>query len=200
MLDADLAGLYGVATKTLVRAVRRNMARFPADFMFHLSEEEFENLRYQFGTSSSWGGRRYLPYAFTGGGAGNRTRVRKLSTGTSTCVSRVLFHPTCAHEQARLGLAAQFLAPCVGRAAGGQPDQLRPPVSSGRLILRTAHDCFLGSESKCVIIGTWIFHPGFTRSVGPSDTQHRSRSPRRSRSPPCWGLAGRECWLGRLLS
>ena len=65
MLDNDLATLYGVETKTLVRAVKRNRDRFPEDFMFRLSPEEFENLRRQFGTSSSWGGRRYAPYAFT---------------------------------------------------------------------------------------------------------------------------------------
>ena len=65
MLDADLAEPYGVETKSLVRAVRRNAERFPADFMFQVSEAEFENLRYQSGTSSSWGGRRYRPYAFT---------------------------------------------------------------------------------------------------------------------------------------
>ena len=65
MLDADLAALYGVETKQLVRAVKRNILRFPEDFMFQLSNDEFENLRYHFGTSSHWGGRRYPPYAFT---------------------------------------------------------------------------------------------------------------------------------------
>lgn len=65
MLDADLAELYGVETKMLVRAVKRNVDRFPSDFMIQLNKEEFENLRFQFGTSSRWGGRRYLPYAFT---------------------------------------------------------------------------------------------------------------------------------------
>jgi phage regulator Rha-like protein len=65
MLDADLAELYGAETKTLTRAVRRNKDRFPEDFMFQLTDEEFVNLRLQFGTSSSWGGRRYRPYAFT---------------------------------------------------------------------------------------------------------------------------------------
>lgn len=65
MLDATLAELYGVETKALVRALRRNAERFPADFMFQVSEDEFGNLRYQIGTSSSWGGRRYRPYAFT---------------------------------------------------------------------------------------------------------------------------------------
>ena len=65
MLDADLASLYEVETKMLVRAVKRNIVRFPADFMLQLNKEEFENLRFHFGTSSQWGGRRYLPYAFT---------------------------------------------------------------------------------------------------------------------------------------
>lgn len=65
MLDNDLASLYGVETKILNRAVRRNADRFPEDFAFQLNEEEFENLRCHFGTSSSRGGRRYAPYAFT---------------------------------------------------------------------------------------------------------------------------------------
>jgi hypothetical protein len=65
ILDADLAAMYRVETKVLVRAVKRNKDRFPSDFMFQLSQDEFESLRFQFGTSSSWGGRRYRPYAFT---------------------------------------------------------------------------------------------------------------------------------------
>ena len=65
MLDADLAELYGVETGHLVRAMKRNIDRFPADFMFQLSREEFDNLRCQFGMSSLWGGRRHPPYAFT---------------------------------------------------------------------------------------------------------------------------------------
>jgi phage regulator Rha-like protein len=69
MLDADLAALYGVETKLLVRTVKRNIERFPRDFMFQLTSKEFENLRCQIGTSSRWGGRRYRPYAFTEHGA-----------------------------------------------------------------------------------------------------------------------------------
>jgi len=65
MLDADLAELYGVETKVLVQAVKRNLERFAEDFMFQLSQEEFAILRSQFVTSSDWGGRRYRPYAFT---------------------------------------------------------------------------------------------------------------------------------------
>ncbi len=68
MLDSDLASLYGVQTKRLVEAVKRNTDRFPDDFMFQLSEEEFAVLRSQFATSNEppgRGGRRYAPYAFT---------------------------------------------------------------------------------------------------------------------------------------
>jgi hypothetical protein len=64
MVDFDLADLYAVETKQLKRAVRRNIFRFPEDFMFELTKVEFENLRSQIGTSS-WGGTRYYPMAFT---------------------------------------------------------------------------------------------------------------------------------------
>ena len=75
MLDADLAELYGVETKVLNQAVKRNLDRFPEDFMFRLTPREVENLRFNFGTSSlrsqfvtsklGRGGRRYPPYVFT---------------------------------------------------------------------------------------------------------------------------------------
>src|SRR5687767_9375344 len=67
MLDADLAALYGVETGYLNLAVRRNLARFPADFMFQLTAEEARALRSQTAISNAEGrgGRRYLPYAFT---------------------------------------------------------------------------------------------------------------------------------------
>ena len=66
MLDSDLAQLYGVLTKNLNKAVKRNIERFPQDFMFQLTKEEFQNLRFQNGTSkSTHGGRRFMPYVFT---------------------------------------------------------------------------------------------------------------------------------------
>lgn len=77
ILDADLAVLYGVPTKALNRAVKRNRERFPGDFMFQLTAKEIQALRYQngtsilrsrSGTSNGRGGRRYLPYVFTEGG------------------------------------------------------------------------------------------------------------------------------------
>ena len=64
MLDKDLALLYGVTTGNLNKAVKRNVKRFPDDFMFQLTKPEFENLIFQSGTSS-WGGTRSFPYAFT---------------------------------------------------------------------------------------------------------------------------------------
>ena len=73
MLDSDLAELYGVETKMLLRAVKRNNERFPQDFMVQLTKEEFDNLKYHFGTSR-WGGRRYLPYAFTENGVATEKR------------------------------------------------------------------------------------------------------------------------------
>ena len=80
MLDTDLAELYGVETKALIQAVKRNFERFPADFMFQLSTEEFTNLRSQTVTSSSkvgYGGRRYAPYAFTEQGVAMLSSVVK---------------------------------------------------------------------------------------------------------------------------
>jgi hypothetical protein len=78
MLDRDLAALYEIDTKSLNLSVKRNLKRFPSDFMFQLTKEEFDNLRFQIETSSlgsqmttegsgarGWGGARYLPFAFT---------------------------------------------------------------------------------------------------------------------------------------
>ncbi len=67
MLDTDLAALYGVTTKRLNEQVRRNLKRFPRDFMYQLSQEEFESLRSHFATIKTGRGkhRKYLPYAFT---------------------------------------------------------------------------------------------------------------------------------------
>lgn len=65
MLDFDLADMYGMETKVLKQSVRRNRKRFPIDFMFELSKDEFEHLRSQFVTSNKRGGTRYMPFAFT---------------------------------------------------------------------------------------------------------------------------------------
>jgi hypothetical protein len=66
MMDTDLAKLYGIETKNLKKAVRRNLARFPDDFMFEMTKEELENWRFQFGTSNSIKmGLRVQPFVFT---------------------------------------------------------------------------------------------------------------------------------------
>jgi len=76
LLDADLAKLYGVTTGNLNKAVSRNRGRFPADFMFQLTREEVENLRFHFGISS-WGGRRARPYVFTEQGVAMLSSILK---------------------------------------------------------------------------------------------------------------------------
>ena len=75
LLDADLAALYEVETRVLVQAVKRNLQRFPGDFMFQLSETEWTDLKSQSVISSSWGGRRTAPYAFTELGVAMLSRV-----------------------------------------------------------------------------------------------------------------------------
>lgn len=103
MLDKDLAELYGVETKVLNQAVKRNAKRFPDDFMFQLKNEEWEILRSQFVTSS-WGGIRYLPYAFTEQGVAMLSSVLRSDTAievnirimrTFVAVRQYLVAPKC---------------------------------------------------------------------------------------------------------
>ena len=88
MLDRDLAELYQVETRVLNQAVRRNIKRFPDDFMFQLSKEEFENLKSQFVTSSSGhGGIRKMPYAFTEQGVYMLATVLKSDVATEVNIA-----------------------------------------------------------------------------------------------------------------
>lgn len=86
MLDSDLAKLYQVETKVLNQAIKRNIDRFPNDFMFELSENEFEILRSQFVTSS-WGGRRYSPKVFTEQGVYMLATVLKSQVATEVTLT-----------------------------------------------------------------------------------------------------------------
>ncbi len=86
MLDKDLASLYGVETKVLNQAVKRNIERFPQDLMFVLSDEEFDNLRSQIVTSS-WGGRRYNPRVFTEQGVYMLATVLKSKTAVEVTLA-----------------------------------------------------------------------------------------------------------------
>ena len=88
MLDADLARLYGVATKNLNKAVKRNASRFPSDFMFQLSPKELHGLGFQFGTSKPGrGGRRYAPHAFTEQGVAMLSSVLRSSRAVQVNVA-----------------------------------------------------------------------------------------------------------------
>ncbi|BAI79795.1 conserved hypothetical protein [Deferribacter desulfuricans SSM1] len=85
MLDSDLAKLYGVEVRVLNQAVKRNKERFPEDFMFQLTKEEYESLRSQI-VISSWGGRRYLPYAFTEQGVAMLSAVLRSKTAIDVSI------------------------------------------------------------------------------------------------------------------
>lgn len=90
MLDMDLARIYGVETRTLNQAVKRNPDRFPPDFMFQLNEKEAEFLRSQIGTSKTGsGGRRYLPYVFTEHGALMLSNVLNSDTAVEASIQVV---------------------------------------------------------------------------------------------------------------
>ncbi|MDP3773656.1 MAG: ORF6N domain-containing protein [Gemmatimonadales bacterium] len=90
MLDADLAVLYGVTTKRLNEQVKRNLARFPEDFMFRLTADEAATLKSQFATSSAdWGGRRKLPNVFTEHGAVMLASILNSPTAVETSVQIV---------------------------------------------------------------------------------------------------------------
>jgi len=98
MIDEHLADLYGIETKYLNRAVKRNPERFPESFMFQLTKDEYDGLRFQIGTSddeetlrfqngtSNRGGRRYLPYVFTEQGVAMLSAVLKTETAVRTSV------------------------------------------------------------------------------------------------------------------
>ncbi len=86
ILDRDLAQLYGVATKNLNKAVGRNCDRFPEDFMFRLTREEFNSLRFQFGTLKRGQHVKYLPYAFTEHGAIMAANVLRSERATQMSV------------------------------------------------------------------------------------------------------------------
>ena len=86
MLDEDLAELYQVETKRLNEQVKRNMLRFPKDFMFQLTGQEFENLKSQIATSS-WGGRRKLPFAFTEQGVAMLSTVLRSNRAVQASVA-----------------------------------------------------------------------------------------------------------------
>ena len=86
MLDSDLAELYGVESKRLNEQVKRNVERFPEQFRFQLTQEELENLKSQFATSSAHGGRRTLPYVFTEQGVSMLSAVLRSETAIQVSI------------------------------------------------------------------------------------------------------------------
>lgn len=144
LLDADLAALYGVATRVLLQAVRRNLERFPPDFMFELSAPEWTALRSQFVTSTPRrGGRRYAPYAFTEQGVAmlssvlnsdraiavnieimrSFVRIRKLLEADKSLALKFkrLERKLASHDQAIVGILAairQLMHPPVAKRRG----------------------------------------------------------------------------------
>ena len=130
ILDEDLASLFGVETKTLNRAVKRNADRFPRDFCFRLTSEEWASLRYQFGTSKGRGGRRYSPIAFTDAPARfphaatltwPRTRTSRISPSRSCTRNhrldgaspRMLNFPSCTSRWHATQSATRFVGASV---------------------------------------------------------------------------------------
>lgn len=87
MLDSDLAELYGVETKNLNKAVRRNISRFPADFMFQLDSNDLEVLRFQIGTAKSASKKRFFPYVFTENGVAMLSGVLNTERAISVNIS-----------------------------------------------------------------------------------------------------------------
>ncbi|MDD3489558.1 MAG: ORF6N domain-containing protein [Paludibacter sp.] len=86
MIDRDLSDLYGVTTKALNQAVKRNISRFPIDFMFQLTKDEALHLRSQ-SVTSSWGGSRYLPYVFTENGVAMLSSVLRSEVAIQTNIA-----------------------------------------------------------------------------------------------------------------
>ena len=113
MLDRDLASLYGVSTRVLNQSVKRNLDRFPEDFMFQLTEDEFHSLRSQFVISNEGrGGRRYLPFSFTEPGVAMLSSVLKSPRAVQVNIAIVrafihLRHAISLHRDLARRIAAQ---------------------------------------------------------------------------------------------
>lgn len=132
LLDSDLATLYGVPTKRFNEAVKRNASRFPQDFMFQLTKDEFESLRSQFATSNTGrGGRRYLPFVFTEHGALMAANVLNSPRAVLTSISVVR-----AFLRLRgLALSVEELARKVGVLENHYDDQFKIVFDAIRQLL-----------------------------------------------------------------
>jgi hypothetical protein len=135
ILDEDLAELYGVETRRLNEQIKRNLDRFPSDFMFQLTSREWANLKSQFATSS-WGGRRTTPYAFTEHGAVMAASVLNSPEAVEASVfvvrAFVAMRDTLASTQA---LARKLLE--LERKVGGHDETITALVSAIRQLMET---------------------------------------------------------------
>src|SRR5918999_2585500 len=129
MLDEDLAELYGVETRRLIEQVKRNIERFPSDFMFQLSKEEAAALRSQSATSGGRGGRRYAPYVFTEQGVAMLSGV--LRSETAVTVNIAIMRAFVDLRRANVLRGARE-APCrVGARNQGQARRARQATQRG---------------------------------------------------------------------
>jgi hypothetical protein len=135
ILDQDLAELYGVETRRLNEQIKRNLDRFPADFMFQLTAKEWVNLKSQFATSS-WGGRRTMPYAFTEHGAVMAASVLNSPEAVEASVfvvrAFIAMRDALASSQA---LARKLLE--LERKVGGHDETIAALVSAIRGLMET---------------------------------------------------------------
>lgn len=124
MFDRDLAELYGVEVAQLNRQVKRNIERFPADFMFRLTKEDAENLKCQFGISR-WGGDRHLPYAFTENGVAMLSGVLRSTTAIEANI-RIM------RAFVAMRRSLQSMAPLMARLEATELRQLRQEDAQAR--------------------------------------------------------------------
>ena len=208
MLDRDLATLYGVETKNLNKAVRRNFDRFPSDFMFQLTAEEAQNLRFQIGTSSSgYGGRRYLPYVFTEQGVAMLSSVlrSKQAVQVNVAIMRAFvrlrealaLHKELARKlnqlEKKIEVTIRLFSPCSKPSANSWLRPFRSPSPKSAFILRKMpfrtgrnvnprDDAFIPHPSPLIL------KQALTHALCPPDRRHdtgpTSSAPPTSISPP----------------
>ncbi len=181
MLDSDLAELYQVETRTLVQAVRRNLTRFPSDFTFQLSKEEFEALRSQIVISNKGrGGRRYLPYAFTEQGVAMLSSVlrSKRAVQVNIAIMRAfvkLREILSAHTELRQKLAE------LERKLEGHDGQIRSLFDAIRQLMAPPHP-----QTKRI-----GFQVRRSECNPPADSNRDPRAPRRLGLPELDMLHGK---------
>jgi len=140
IMDSTLAKIYGTSTKRLNEQVQRNIERFPQDFMFQLTSEEYDSLRSQFATSKGRGGRRYLPYAFTEYGSIHAANVvnTKIAIQASIAVVRAfvrLRQLVAAHAE----LAGKLVE--LERKVAGHDAEIRSIVAMIRQLMEGMGQC-----------------------------------------------------------